>query len=90
MLFRGGTALHKLVLRPTARYSEDLDFVQMKPEPIGPVLDIIRARLDPWLGEPRLGDVAFLSDVPSLLRPGVAYDASEAHALVERELLTRL
>ena len=51
--FAGGTALHKLVLHPSARYSEDLDFVQMKPEPIGPVLDIIRARLDPWLGEPR-------------------------------------
>lgn len=53
MLFRGGTALHKLVLHPAARYSEDLDFVQTKPEPIGPVLDIVRARLDPWLGEPR-------------------------------------
>ena len=53
MLFRGGTALHKLVLHPSARYSEDLDFVQMKSEPIGPMLDIIRTKLDPWLGEPR-------------------------------------
>lgn len=53
MLFRGGTALHKLILHPPARYSEDLDFVQMRPEPIGPMLDIVRARLDPWLGEPR-------------------------------------
>ena len=218
MLFRGGTALHKLVLHPSARYSEDLDFVQMKPEPIGPVLDMIRTRLDPWLGAPRhertvrgttltyrmqselppvtplrlkieintrehfqvfdverrafavetrwftgacdiptyaldellgtklralyqrrkgrdlfdlwlgltqggadaarviqafhaylaaeghsvsagqlrqnlvakMSDAAFLSDVPSLLRPGIAYDASEAHALVERDLIARL
>jgi len=218
MLFRGGTALHKLVLHPSARYSEDLDFVQMKPEPIGPTLDIIRARLDPWLGTPRhehtargttltyrvqselppvtplrlkieintrehfqvfeverrafavesrwftgacdipiyaldellgtklralyqrrkgrdmfdlwlgltqggadatrvvqafhayltaeghsvsaaqlrqnlaakMKDAAFLSDVPTLLQPGVAYDPSEANALVERELLTQL
>jgi predicted nucleotidyltransferase component of viral defense system len=218
MLFRGGTALHKLVLNPAARYSEDLDFVQMRPEPIGSVLDSIRASLDPWLGEPRrqnsvrgttliyrvqselppviplrlkieintrehfqvfaverrtlavetrwftgasniptyaldellgtklralyqrrkgrdlfdlwlgltqgganatriaeafhaylkaeghavtaaqlrqnlaakMSDAAFLSDVPPLLRPGIAYDAPEAHRLIERELLTRV
>lgn len=218
MLFRGGTALHKLILHPSARYSEDLDFVQIRPEPIGPILNIIRAQIDPWLGEPRhqhsargttltyrvqselppvtplrlkieintrehfqvfgverrafavatrwftgagdiptyaldellgtklralyqrrkgralfdlwlgltqggadpariatafhayltaeghavsagqlrqnlaakMNDASFLSDVPSLLRPGVVYDAGEAHALVESELLTRL
>jgi predicted nucleotidyltransferase component of viral defense system len=45
--------LHKLLLAPAARYSEDLDFVQIKPSPIGPVLDRLRARLNPWLGEPR-------------------------------------
>jgi len=38
----------------------------------------------------KMKDAAFLSDVPTLLRPGVAYDPSEAHALVERELLTQL
>ena len=32
----------------------------------------------------------FLSDVPPLLRPGLAYDAVEAHRLVEMELLSRL
>lgn len=50
--FRGGTALHKLVLLPSSRYSEDLDLVQVQPGPIGSLLDAIRARLDPWLGEP--------------------------------------
>lgn len=53
LLFRGGTALHKIVLRPAARYSEDLDFVQLHEEPIGPTLDLLRARLNPWLGEPK-------------------------------------
>lgn len=53
LAFRGGTALHKLYLAPAARYSEDLDLVQLAPEPIGPVLDGIRRSLDPWLGSPR-------------------------------------
>lgn len=50
--FRGGTALYKLFIDKPARYSEDIDLVQLKAEPIGPVLDAIRAHLDPWLGKP--------------------------------------
>jgi predicted nucleotidyltransferase component of viral defense system len=53
LAFRGGTALYKLELFPPARYSEDIDLVQIAPGPIGGVLDAIRARLDPWLGAPR-------------------------------------
>ena len=34
LALRGGTALHKLYLLPTARYSEDIDLVQVEPEPI--------------------------------------------------------
>jgi len=48
--FRGGTALHKLHLAPAMRYSEDIDLVQTTPAPIGPLLDIIRAQMEPWLG----------------------------------------
>jgi predicted nucleotidyltransferase component of viral defense system len=48
--FRGGTALHKLHLPKPLRYSEDLDFVRTASGPIGPVLDRIRQRLEPWLG----------------------------------------
>jgi predicted nucleotidyltransferase component of viral defense system len=51
LAFRGGTALHKLYVRPGARYSEDIDLVQVSPEPIGPTLDVVRAALEPWLGE---------------------------------------
>jgi hypothetical protein len=53
LLLRGGTALHKLLVRPARRYSEDIDLVQAAPGPIGPILDAIRARLDPVLGAPR-------------------------------------
>jgi predicted nucleotidyltransferase component of viral defense system len=52
MALRGGTALNKLYITPQCRYSEDVDLVQTKAEPIGPVLDAIRANLDVWLGNP--------------------------------------
>lgn len=52
LAFRGGTALHKLFFQSPGRYSEDLDFVQMKPGPIGSLLDELRSVLDSWLGEP--------------------------------------
>jgi len=51
--FRGGTALYKLHLRLAARYSEDIDLVQISAGMIGGVIDAIRHALDPWLGEPR-------------------------------------
>ena len=47
LAFRGGTALHKLYLSPAARYSEDIDLVQINEGPIGPILDKIRQILDP-------------------------------------------
>jgi predicted nucleotidyltransferase component of viral defense system len=53
LAFRGATALYKLHLHPAARYSEDIDLVQVKPEPIGETLDLVREALDPWLGTPR-------------------------------------
>lgn len=42
LAFRGGTALHKLHLAPAVRYSEDIDLVQIKAEPFGPVMDRLR------------------------------------------------
>ena len=52
LAFRGGTALFKLYLSP-ARYSEDIDLVQIKPGPIGELLDVLRKTLNPWLGTPK-------------------------------------
>lgn len=49
--FRGGTALHKLFLPPAARYSEDIDLVQMNAEPVGETIDRFREVLH-YLGEP--------------------------------------
>ena len=46
LAFRGGTALYKLHLRP-ARYSEDIDLVQTRAEPAGPMMDALRNVLDP-------------------------------------------
>lgn len=52
LAFRGGTALHKLYLQPQARYSEDIDLVQISSEPINPILKQIRERLS-FLGTKR-------------------------------------
>lgn len=49
--FRGGTALNKLHFPAPLRYSEDIDLVRTQAGPIGPVLDALRAVLQPWLGQ---------------------------------------
>lgn len=51
--FRGGTAMQKLFYDPPTRYSEDIDLVQIRAEPMGTAIDAIRKLVDPWLGEPR-------------------------------------
>lgn len=48
--FRGGTAINKLSFAQPLRYSEDIDLVQTRPEPIGTTVDAIRAALS-WLGK---------------------------------------
>ena len=48
--FRGGTAIHKLLFKQPLRYSEDIDLVQTRAEPIGPTVDAIRDALA-WLGK---------------------------------------
>ena len=53
LVFRGGTALNKLFIKPPARYSEDIDFVQRNSDPIGQTIDAIRELLKPWLGDPK-------------------------------------
>jgi predicted nucleotidyltransferase component of viral defense system len=53
LAFRGGTALNKIFFKDPARYSEDIDLVQISSEPIGNVIDELRKCLDPWLGEPK-------------------------------------
>ena len=45
LVFRGGTALHKLYLTPAMRYSEDIDLVQAFRGPVGPIFDRLRIAL---------------------------------------------
>ncbi len=49
LAFRGGTAIHKLLFLHPLRYSEDIDLVQVRPEPIGHTVDALRQALS-WLG----------------------------------------
>lgn len=53
LAFRGGTALHKLFFNPATRYSEDIDLVQTRAGPIGPIPDRIRERLAWFQDGPR-------------------------------------
>ena len=46
LAFRGGTALYKLHLKPAARYSEDIDLIQTRAGPAGPMMEALRAVLD--------------------------------------------
>ncbi len=48
--FRGGTAINKLLFKQPLRYSEDIDLVQTRAEPIGATVDAIRDVLS-WLGK---------------------------------------
>ena len=52
LAFRGGTALHKIFLKPQVRYSEDIDLVQIKEGPIKPILARVRERMK-FLGTKR-------------------------------------
>ncbi len=51
LAFRGGTALNKLYCNSSARYSEDIDLVYIKGEPMGEVMTAIRDSIEPWLGK---------------------------------------
>lgn len=53
LAFRGGTALHKLFFSPAARYSEDIDLVRTSTGSIKKIIDVLRERLEPWLGKPQ-------------------------------------
>jgi predicted nucleotidyltransferase component of viral defense system len=76
LAFRGGTALYKLYLRPAARYSEDIDLVQLSAGPIGSILSAIRRTIDPWLGLPKRttkeGRIVLLYRMPSESEPPVS------------------
>jgi len=63
LAFRGGTALHKLFLQPQPRYSEDIDLVQIRQEPIKKTVQRLQKALE-FLGkasvEPRKDGIRLL------------------------------
>jgi predicted nucleotidyltransferase component of viral defense system len=75
LAFRGGTALHKLHCAPAARYSEDIDLVQIEATPIGPIFNLLKQRLS-FLGTPRVIQknrnntlvFSFDSEIPPVIR----------------------
>lgn len=50
LAFRGGTALHKLYLQPQSRYSEDIDLIQIRSEPIKKTIQELQKELS-FLGK---------------------------------------
>lgn len=72
--FRGGTALHKLYLQPQPRYSEDIDLVQIRAEPIKETVRRLQAALE-FIGEstvkPRKDGVQILCRFDSELPPSI-------------------
>lgn len=50
---RGGTVLNKFYFGGGSRYSEDIDLVKITAGKAGPLFDIVRNKLDSWLGKPK-------------------------------------
>lgn len=51
--FRGGTALHKIILPKPLRYSEDIDLNRLETGPVKKVIDEVRDSLEKMLGQPK-------------------------------------
>ena len=73
IVFRGGTAINKLLFRRPLRYSEDIDLVQTEPEPIGPTVDAIRNALS-WLGKCKRNQAGHSMHLTFRFTPEVAPD----------------
>lgn len=84
--FRGGTALNKIHFPEPLRYSEDIDLVRTSAGPIGPILDRLRALLEPWLGAANFAQ----SQIAPKFRFRVdAEDGGEARIRLKLEINTR-
>lgn len=85
--FRGGTALNKLHFPRAYRYSEDIDLTRTTEGPVGPILDHLRAVLEPWMGRGHydLGEIG-----PRLTFTIKAEDENASQAIrVKIEIATR-
>ena len=91
LIFRGGTALHKLYINPQIRYSEDIDLVQINAEPIKATIDRIRKVLS-FLGEPKIKQKShnntlifrFESEIPPIISIRLKNDLAVSYSLNSR------
>jgi len=86
LVFRGGTALHKLFFDEPKRYSEDIDLVQREAGPIGPVFNSVREILESWMGVPQRKQGPGLATMTFRLQ---SEDASPQPLRVKVEINTR-
>lgn len=84
--FRGGTALHKLHFPVPLRYSEDIDLARTTKGPIKPILDQVRAALEPWLGRATFQQSPV---APKLVFRAPAEDSGSAPLRLKVEINTR-
>lgn len=94
LAFRGGTALHKLYLRPQPRYSEDIDLVQVNAEPIKETIDHLRDAFA-WLGEPvvkqkKHNNTLLFKVQPTDVGAMLEYDSQAAWERVRDEIVAKL
>ncbi len=74
LILRGGTALYKIYFKnKVIRFSEDIDLVQIKNEPIGDLMTVSRTICNPVLGTPKYkqtqGRVTFYYKTMSEISP---------------------
>jgi len=97
LAFRGGTAIHKLILPEAVRYSEDIDLVRRKPGPVKETISSLQKQLS-FLGKSKVErgknnvtlKYRFESEIPPIvkLRLKVETNCREhkiAYELVEQE-----
>ena len=84
--FRGGTALNKIHFPGPLRYSEDIDLVRTSAGAIGPILDRLRALLEPWLGP---ANFAQSQIAPKFRFRVAAEDGGDAPIRLKLEINTR-
>jgi hypothetical protein len=88
LAFRGGTALFKLHM-PAARYSEDIDLVQVQAGAIGPLMVGIREALTPWLGESLFTEAEELAELHANVRDAVVchFDPDRMPKMIRLQIL---
>ena len=83
--FRGGTAINKLIFGTPLRYSEDIDLVQTKAQPIGPLIEGVRSCLA-WLGKCSYDQAPHSTHLVFKFRPEAG---AQSHLKLKIEINTR-